>query len=85
MSEQLFHNDEIHCEVFVQIEGKVGSRWLLVNLGTSAYGFGAGKAPTAGYCSSHKTKYRTYGVEQMVIKLQRPQILYNVYYAIEFT
>jgi transposase len=29
MSEQLFHNDETRWEVFVQIEGKVGSRWYL--------------------------------------------------------
>ncbi len=29
MSEQLFHNDETRWEVFVQIEGKAGSRWYL--------------------------------------------------------
>jgi len=29
MSEQLFHNDETRWEVFVQIEGKVGTRWYL--------------------------------------------------------
>jgi transposase len=29
MSEQLFHNDEIRWEVFVEIEGKVGIRWYL--------------------------------------------------------
>jgi len=29
MSERLFHNDETRWEVFVQIEGKVGTRWYL--------------------------------------------------------
>jgi transposase len=29
MSEQLFHNDETRWEVFVEIEGKVGTRWYL--------------------------------------------------------
>ena len=29
MSEQLFHNDETRWEVFVPIEGKVGTRWYL--------------------------------------------------------
>ena len=29
MTEQLFHNDETRWEVFVEIEGKVGSRWYL--------------------------------------------------------
>jgi len=29
MSEQLFHNDETRWEVFVQIQGKVGTRWYL--------------------------------------------------------
>jgi len=29
MSEQLFHNDETRWEVFVAIEGKVGTRWYL--------------------------------------------------------
>ena len=29
MSEELFHNDETRWEVFVQIEGKVGTRWYL--------------------------------------------------------
>jgi len=29
MSEKLFHNDETRWEVFVDIEGKVGSRWYL--------------------------------------------------------
>ncbi len=29
MSETLFHNDETRWEVFVEIEGKVGSRWYL--------------------------------------------------------
>ncbi len=29
MGEQLFHNDETRWEVFVQIEGKVGTRWYL--------------------------------------------------------
>lgn len=29
MSERLFHNDETRWEVFVEIEGKVGTRWYL--------------------------------------------------------
>jgi transposase len=29
MSEELFHNDETRWEVFVQIEGKQGTRWYL--------------------------------------------------------
>lgn len=29
MTEQLFHNDETRWEVFVEVEGKVGSRWYL--------------------------------------------------------
>jgi len=29
MSEELFHNDETRWEVFVEIEGKVGTRWYL--------------------------------------------------------
>ena len=29
MTEQLFHNDETRWEVFVEIEGKVGTRWYL--------------------------------------------------------
>ena len=29
MTEELFHNDETRWEVFVEIEGKVGSRWYL--------------------------------------------------------
>jgi len=29
MSEALFHNDETRWEVFVEIEGKIGSRWYL--------------------------------------------------------
>jgi transposase len=29
MSEQLFHNDETRWEVFVELEGKVGTRWYL--------------------------------------------------------
>jgi transposase len=29
MSEQLFHNDETRWEVFVEVEGKVGTRWYL--------------------------------------------------------
>jgi transposase len=29
LDEQVFHNDETRWEVFVQIEGKVGSRWYL--------------------------------------------------------
>ena len=29
MSEQLFHNDETRWEVFVEIEGKIGTRWYL--------------------------------------------------------
>ena len=29
MSERIFHNDETRWEVFVDIEGKVGSRWYL--------------------------------------------------------
>jgi transposase len=29
MSEPLFHNDETRWEVFVELEGKVGTRWYL--------------------------------------------------------
>lgn len=29
MSEELFHNDETRWEVFVEVEGKVGTRWYL--------------------------------------------------------
>jgi len=29
MAEELFHNDETRWEVFVEMEGKVGTRWYL--------------------------------------------------------